>query len=73
MSNVIPLFPKYEVQQALEAAMDAGLTELVLVGKNPNGSLFCRISTLESAYPFLGMLDVIKHDLLMAIAENNQI
>jgi hypothetical protein len=70
MAKVIPLFPKYDVAEALEDAIEAGLTELVLVGKNPDGTLFCRISALESAYPFLGMLDVIKHDLLMAVYEN---
>ena len=57
MSKVIPIFQKSEsVKNALDEAAGKDFTEIMILGKNPDGTYWFRASPVKCAYTQIGIL-----------------
>ena len=72
MSDVIPLFKSSTVQDALCEAADLGLTEIILIGKKPSGRYWVRFSPCQNIFEQLGMVEMLKHDIMTTIDANSE-
>jgi hypothetical protein len=68
-AKVHQLFRTDSVQNVLNEATEAGLTEIVLIGRRQDGSLMTRYSPVGDIFPYIGMVTVLQHDMLEASSE----
>lgn len=70
MSKVIPLFKRGDIQDVICEAADQGLVEVVIIGKKADGNYWIRLSPTKDTIQTLGMVEMLKHDLIHVVEEN---
>jgi len=64
MSKVVPLFQNGTVQEIICEAADKGFTEILVVGKQQDGSYCLKKSCFSSTIETVGVIEMAKQWLL---------
>jgi hypothetical protein len=72
MSKLIPLFrPGVNAKTVLAEALEKDLTELVMIGKLPDGTYWVRLSPCNNIFEQLGVVARLRHEINITIDENS--
>lgn len=72
MSKLIPLFrPGVNAKTVLAEALEKDLTELVMIGKLPDGTYWVRLFPCNNIFEQLGVVERLRHEINITIDENS--